>query len=205
MLNFNTRCQSYIHYYFSLHLLTFLLRQTDWQTHHCACMPISDLTRWQLPNTMTLPYPSSCFSKCSWQASTCALRLLRVHANPCAVICHLQWGTVFLRCILIGFLVKMMVWGGAGFHCDHKQTVSNRFNERSCRTDEDSWSEKERENKQRFEQNRHYEILSHKEKRGSEISECHGGPSSQVGVTVCSSWEPNNTRVLGLCVGLVDF
>lgn len=94
---------------------------------HCACMPISDLTRWQLPNTMTLLYPSSCFSERSWQASTCALRLPKVHANPCAVICHFQWGTVCLLRILIGFLVKLMVWGGTGLplwpQTDSKQQI----------------------------------------------------------------------------------
>lgn len=143
---------------FFLHPPDIPLRQTDWQTHHCACMPISDLTRWQLPNTMTLLYPSSCFSEHSWQASTCALRLPKVHANPCAVICHFQWGTVCLLRILIGFLVKLMVWGGPGFHCDHRQTVSNRFNERSCRKDEDNCSKKET-NSVLNKTNKHYEIL----------------------------------------------
>lgn len=60
----------------------------------------------------------------------------------------------------LAFSVKLMVWGGAGFHCDHKQTVSNRLNGRSCRTDEDSCSKKERDSKSHLNNtNRHYEIL----------------------------------------------
>lgn len=125
------------------HLLTFYLdRQTDRHTTvHYACLSLT----WHVDSCLTLLH-----------FHTLLLVFLNSHDKPRPapsaswefMLIPALWFVVFrgvlcAHCAFwLAFWVRLMVWGGAGFHCDHKETVRDGFNERGCNLDEGSCKER---------------------------------------------------------------
>lgn len=118
--------------------------QTDWKTHHCACMPISDLTCWQLPNSLTFLYPPPPFLFFWTLSLSHGVPQPVLSASRELMLILTLWFAVFggvlcTHCtIWLAFWVTLQVWGGAGFHYYHKDWVRDRLNDRGYNLDESS-------------------------------------------------------------------
>lgn len=81
-------------------------------THHCVCMPNSELTCWLLPDTLTFLDPSSCFSFTSPNlCSPPSWESMLISALRFAVFCG---GTLPPLCNPIGFLSEPVGLRGSG-------------------------------------------------------------------------------------------
>lgn len=124
-----TRCQSYTQHqcfcrYCFPHIMT--NRQGGWHSAVHTCLSLT----WHVYICLTFWSRPSCFSELylSRLASTCPLLLLRTHANSCAVICCVLWGTVCPLFNLIGFHRGPAGLRGSGL--PHKGKVREWFNDR---------------------------------------------------------------------------
>lgn len=142
---FNTRCQPYTHQNFSCrHSISRHYGWTVCQTPHCACMPVSDLTCWQLPNSRTLSSPFLFF----WTLSLSHDRpQLALPASWELMLIPVLWfaalrGVLCAHCaIWLAFWVTLQVWGGAGFHSYHKAKVRDRLTDSGYNLDKSSCKE----------------------------------------------------------------
>lgn len=136
--DFNTRCQPYTHHYFSCKYCIFW--HSAWT--YCACLSLT----WHVDSCLTVvtfSYPPFLFFWAVSLSLMTGLNLL-LSASWGLMVMPVLWfadfhGVLCAYCaIWLAFWETLQVWGGAGFHCYHKEKVRHRSNDRSYNLDESS-------------------------------------------------------------------